>query len=280
MLKNQALYDFMCERSKELTEQWYETLDKSKGGVYGSTDPQTIEKVKRQNYEFHLRFCSMFIKAHDEFFRDFQQWIVQVAKDEAHLATPLADILEEFFRTQKQYFDLIKEFTFMNKEAVSYEQFAEWNQGVALAISEIVREFTIQNSKSAERRLNAQQEMIIEMSAPVILLTKDIGLLPLIGEINTYRAHIIFEKALSQSVRHNLETLFIDLSGVPIIDTMVAHQIFQLISGLKLIGVKTALSGIGPDIAQTAVQLGINFTDIEIYNTLAQAIKIRELKII
>lgn len=144
------------------------------------------------------------------------------------------------------------------------------------AIHSIILEFTKQHAKASVSRLNAQQEMIVEMSAPVISLTDEIGFLPLVGEISTYRAHVIFEKTLNQCVEKQLQKLFIDLSGVPIIDTMVAHQIFQVINGLKLIGVETALSGISPQIAQTSIQLGLNFNDIKIYNTLKQAVKNRD----
>lgn len=42
---------------------------------------------------------------------------------------------------------------------------------------------------------------------------------------------------------------------------MVAHQIFQLIDALNLLGVKSTLSGIRPKIAQTAIQLGLSFTN-------------------
>ncbi|MBT2638230.1 STAS domain-containing protein [Bacillus sp. ISL-39] len=38
--------------------------------------------------------------------------------------------------------------------------------------------------------------------------------------------------------------LFIDLSSVALNDTMVAHQIFQLLKSFKLIGGKTILFGI------------------------------------
>ncbi|PSL36315.1 rsbT co-antagonist protein RsbR [Planomicrobium soli] len=278
MLKNQELHDFLCEKNKELTAQWYETLDKSVGGVYGSNNPEAIERLKQQNYEFHMRFCSMFDTEEIECLENFQDWIMRVSKDEGHLSTPLAAILKEFFRTQLQYVNLIKEFAAMHKD-ISSEQLDLWKQAVILKTNEIILEFTVQHTAAAERRLNAQKEMIVEMSAPVILLTKEMGLLPLIGEIDTYRARIMFEKVLKQCHDASIERLFIDLSGVPIIDTMVAHQIFQLIDGLKIIGVKTALSGISPDIAQTAVQLGINFGEIEIYNTLTQAIKLQGLKV-
>jgi rsbT co-antagonist protein RsbR len=278
-LKNEKLHEFLCDKNKVLTEQWYETLDKSAGGVYSSSRPETIEKLKKQNHEFHERFCLMFSRDNVECIKDFQDWIVRLAKDEGHLATPLDAVLKEFFRTQQQYLQLIDEFAAL-EEGISQEQINAWSRAVVKTINDIILEFTAQSTKAAETRLNAQQEIIVEMSAPVILLTKEIGLLPLVGEINTYRAQIIFENVLQQCYKNSLERLFIDLSGVPIIDTMVAHQIFQLVGGLKIIGVKTALAGISPDIAQTAIQLGINFGDIEVYSKLEQAMKINNFEVI
>lgn len=278
MLKNEQLHDFLCQHNQKMTDEWYATLDKNKKGIYSSSDPKEIEKLKKQNFEFHVLFCSMFGIDHKEFITNFQEWIRQVAKDEAHLSTPLEEVLEEFFHTQKQYLQLIEEYYKANKDQVAHEQFVEWTLGVIDAISEIIQEFTAQNTEAAKQRLEAQQELIVEMSAPVILLSKQIGLLPLVGEINTHRSQVIFEKALEQSSRHNIDKLFVDLSGVPIIDTMVAQQIFQLIYGLKIIGVETALSGISPVIAQTAVQLGIQFDGIEVYGTLAQAMNKTPLK--
>ncbi|MGK7378043.1 STAS domain-containing protein [Planococcus sp. 1R117A] len=280
MLKNQELYEYLRGRTWEMTEYWYETLDKNKGGVYSTNNPNEIENLKRQNHDFHVQFCSMFSKEQDDFFKDFQEWIEEIATDDAHLATPIVVVIEEFFRTQQQYLEIIAEYASRYKEQVSFDELNQWNLGVVRAIGKVILEFTAQNTKVAQERLQAQQQMIVEMSAPVILLTKSSGFLPLVGEITTHRAQIIFEKTLKQCSKHNLERLVIDLSGVPIIDTMVAQQVFQLISGLNIIGVKAALSGISPVIAQTAVHLGIKFTDIEVYNTLAQALKVNQNELV
>lgn len=279
MLRDQALHNYLCNKAETLTEEWYQSLDKNRTGVYGSKNPDVIQKVKAQNTEFHLQFCKLFEESNTAYIEDFQDWIKTIANDDAHLNTPLEEIIEEFFRTQKQYLKLIEEYILQHEESISISIVMVWSQGIVDAINQIILQFTNQHTQAAENRLNAQQEMIIEMSAPVILLSKDVGFLPLIGEINTHRAQVIFEKALAQSSDRHLRKLFVDLSGVPIIDTMVAHQIFQLISGLKLIGVQTALSGISPEIAQTAVQLGLKFNDIEIHNTLAQAMELEKLKI-
>ncbi|MCQ6265454.1 STAS domain-containing protein [Fictibacillus sp. WQ 8-8] len=69
-----------------------------------------------------------------------------------------------------------------------------------------------------------------------------------------------------------IEHLYIDLSGVPIIDTMVAHNLFQVITSLKLLGVEVTLTGMRPELAQTVVALGISFEGFSIAGSLHQAL--------
>ncbi|PAF33903.1 RsbT co-antagonist protein RsbRB, partial [Terribacillus saccharophilus] len=54
MHRNKDLYLFLEQKAKELNDRWYEQLDKSNSsGVYASTDPETIQNLKKQNYDFH-----------------------------------------------------------------------------------------------------------------------------------------------------------------------------------------------------------------------------------
>jgi rsbT co-antagonist protein RsbR len=94
----------------------------------------------------------------------------------------------------------------------------------------------------------------------------------LIGDIDRERATFLLEHTLKQCTKLNIHHLLIDLSGVVKVDTMVAFQIYQLIKALKLINVDSTLSGIRPEIAKTAVQLGIDFNNIPIVSTLKRAI--------
>jgi rsbT co-antagonist protein RsbR len=122
---------------------------------------------------------------------------------------------------------------------------------------------TLENAKSA----------FIELSVPVIPLTKGVGVLPLIGNIDTERAQLLMEETLSNSSKLNLNHLIFDLSGVLIVDTMVAQQLFQVFDALKLTGVETILTGIRPEVAQTMVSLGLALHGITIKSNLEQALK-------
>jgi rsbT co-antagonist protein RsbR len=57
-----------------------------------------------------------------------------------------------------------------------------------------------------------------------------------------------------------------------LIHEMVAHQLFQLIQSLKLIGVKSTLSGIHPEIAHPSVRIGIEFNNLSVVPSIHKAL--------
>ncbi|RDU38764.1 STAS domain-containing protein [Neobacillus piezotolerans] len=124
-----------------------------------------------------------------------------------------------------------------------------------------------------KKNLDASKTAFLELSVPVVPLMNGIAILPLIGNIDTERAQLIMEEALQEAVKLKLTMLIIDLSGVMIVDTMVADQLFKVISALELLGVKSILTGIRPEIAQTVIKMGIDFRNVDIKVNLQQAFK-------
>ncbi len=272
MHRNPYLYEYLKENSIKLTEEWYETIDKlNTAGVYASNDPEVIKALKKQNHDFHLHFIELFNKGEQEFYRDFEPWIVEIASDVEHINTPIQYVIKEFKNVRNQYFKYVRKFAEMNP-TITRDEVDAWYDVILKEMDEVILRFVEATYKYSQSVLKAQQATINELSAPVISLSNHQGLLPLIGDIDTTRAKMILENTLKQCSKRDIHHLFVDLSGVAMIDTMVAHQIFQLLNALKLIGVKTTLSGIRPEIAQTAVQLGLSFKDKEIRTNLAQAL--------
>ncbi|WP_374054007.1 STAS domain-containing protein [Rossellomorea sp. FM04394] len=112
-----------------------------------------------------------------------------------------------------------------------------------------------------------------ELSAPIVPIANKIAILPLIGEIDTHRASSVMETALKKSSDLELDYLFIDISGVAIMDTMVSHNIYQIINALKMMGVQSVLTGIRPEVAHTLGNLGITFDDLKTSSSLKQALE-------
>ncbi|MCY8498500.1 STAS domain-containing protein [Bacillus atrophaeus] len=112
-----------------------------------------------------------------------------------------------------------------------------------------------------------------ELSVTVVPVAETIAVIPLVGAIDTHRAKLIMDISLNEGARLKLKHIILDVSGVPLIDTMVADQIFHIVNALRLTGIKVMITGIHPEIAQTIVSLGLDFGDIKTRATLQQALK-------
>ncbi|WP_100372053.1 STAS domain-containing protein [Bacillus sp. FJAT-45037] len=267
-----SLYKFFKENTWNLTEQWYDELDKTQEGVYSSTVEVIIQRLKDQNHQFHVNFAELFNDEETDAMARFNSWLDEIAQDQSHLDSRLDQIIGEFMNVQELYYQLIQQYVAYNNHEATHTQVYAWNRVITSSFKTIIQEFSKRHMEESERLLKSQQEMITELSSPIIRINQHIAILPLIGDIDTYRARVIFDQALNECNTLGVEHLVIDLSGVPIIDTMVANQIFQVVSGLELIGTNVGLSGIRPEIAQTAIQLGINFKHLKTYSSLAQAL--------
>jgi len=110
--------------------------------------------------------------------------------------------------------------------------------------------------------INAQMTAIHELSAPIIPIYGGVLVLPLIGAIDSRRAGMITTTLLDGITHRNTRIVLLDITGVPVVDTDVAHHLLQAARAVRLLGAELVLVGIRPEIAQTIVQLGVNLSDI------------------
>jgi rsbT co-antagonist protein RsbR len=136
-------------------------------------------------------------------------------------------------------------------------------------INQMVRNY----SGSWESIVSLQKVALEELSSPVIPLLDGITVMPLIGTIDTERAKLVMENLLEGVVKNQSEVVLIDITGVPVVDTMVAHHIIKAVEAVRLIGSKTILVGIRPEIAQTIINLGINLSDFPTRSTMKKGIE-------
>lgn len=127
----------------------------------------------------------------------------------------------------------------------------------------------ITSNQQLETKYNSTLE---ELSTPIIPIIQNLAILPLVGNIDTYRATLIMEKTLDQSRKLELDHMIIDLSGVVTMDTMVAKHLFDITEALSLMGVQVTLTGISPSISISAVQLGIDLHKLTIKSSLHNAL--------
>jgi rsbT co-antagonist protein RsbR len=161
----------------------------------------------------------------------------------------------------------------IEKKTISQLDILSSNKIIDPLIDEIIYTLIKIYEENNKEIVEVAYRALEELSVPIIPITEDIGIMSIIGEIDTRRSALIMETALNKSSSLKFKILFLDISGVEIIDTMVADNLFNVTYALKMLGVKTVITGIRPEIAQTTVRLGIDFKTINTKSTLAQALK-------
>lgn len=258
-----ALTYTILERKSELALQ-REAADEH---VYSKTITDSLTSWRENLIDIYGQSIS---KDQEETIDRLKQWGGKLVDLLVELELPLDVAIQEvrFYRdtighiikneAQKYQFNL----------DVFYEVISQFDA----VVDEAVYWLSISYTRSYTAKLMSAEYAMNELAIPLVRVTQKTGVLPIVGDLDTKRAQVLMDRALEQGTQHNLDYIIIDLSGVPIIDTMVADQIFKVIAALKLVGIETTLTGIRPEIAQTMVGFGIQFNSILTFSSLHQAL--------
>lgn len=125
-----------------------------------------------------------------------------------------------------------------------------------------------------EEIIQAQQQAIHDLSIPVIPIFDQIIIMPLVGSIDSLRAGEITRSLLAGISRHKAKIVIVDITGVPLIDTGVAGYLTKAIQAAHLKGAKTIVTGISEAVAETIVDLGIDWSEIITLSDLQTGLKV------
>jgi rsbT co-antagonist protein RsbR len=128
--------------------------------------------------------------------------------------------------------------------------------------------------KTREDVIGRQQKEMFELSTPVVELWQGILGLPIIGTIDSKRSQQVMETLLNRLAETQSEVAVIDITGVPVMDTVTAQHLLKTVTAARLMGADCIISGIRPQIAQTIVHLGVNLGDVTTKASMAGALAV------
>lgn len=246
----------VVDNNEVILDKWMKSIESMKEEGHTARISDTLFEATNQEFG-QVIFNSIRDGGSVQNFEEFAEKLI-------NLGWPLGYItegLQEFRRVVVNFILTEKEDVKSDYLANLLESADKWVEPI---ISQLVNEYT----GNWEQMLSLQRLALQELSAPLIPVIDDITVMPLIGTIDTERAKLIMENLLEGVIAHNAEVVLIDITGVPIVDTMVAHHIIQAAEAVRLIGSTCILVGIRPEIAQTIVSLGIDLSDFITKSTL------------
>ena len=147
-------------------------------------------------------------------------------------------------------------FTAVIDSLVMTEQAESENQRVQM---ERAYRSTVEEQREQQDHLRST---IRELSTPIIPVYAGILVLPLIGSIDSRRATEVTERLLEAITEQQAEIVIIDITGVSLIDTSTANHLLMTTRAANLLGSRVVLVGIGAEIAQTIVHLGVELNGL------------------
>jgi rsbT co-antagonist protein RsbR len=144
---------------------------------------------------------------------------------------------------------------------------------VQSANGEITHILTISNDITEQKQREEHQiRTLAELSTPLLKISNNTMVMPLIGVLDTQRVQMMINTLLHGVAESQAEIVIIDITGVPVVDTQVANTLIQAAQSVKLLGAQVILSGIRPEVAQILVSLGVDLSGIPTKSSLQAAI--------
>lgn len=120
--------------------------------------------------------------------------------------------------------------------------------------------------------MNAQAERMAELSTPLLPITNEIMVMPLIGIIDQARAEQVVSTALSGVSSSHASVLILDITGVRNATTEVARALLDAARSVSMLGAEVVISGVRAAVAQSLVDSAHTIQDIVTKATLKGAV--------
>ena len=171
------------------------------------------------------------------------------------------------FSLKQPVFDLLR-------REIKSEQLADISWAATTVLDALGLYTTETYQRGREEIIARQQQELLELSTPVVQLWHGVLALPLNGTLDSARTQVVMESLLQAVVETGSQIAIIDITGVPVVDTLVAQHLLKTVAAARLMGADCIISGIRPQIAQTIVHLGVEINDVITKATLADAFAI------
>ena len=127
-------------------------------------------------------------------------------------------------------------------------------------------------------------DLIRQASTPIAPVYDGILVVPLVGVFDAFRAQLLTETLLASVVQARAQVVILDISGVPVFDAQAADHVIRTSRAVRLLGTRLILVGLSPAVAQTIIELGVDFSNLITLSTLqaglARALTLLELEIV
>ncbi len=266
------LAEFLVSNLNFYTKEWIQYLQKNKSHIASFlTENGDLDYYEKYGHPILKVITENILQLRTEEIMDSAR---EMGISRAKTEFPIHLSWEIFQSIRGIIWNAIKSFYVESHNTLDMEQFFALERHVNDIIDLYIDSYTSYYVHYKEDLLKSHRETVDELTVPIIPITEKVCILPIVGNVDTYRARKIREKTLQRIKELKAEKLIIDISGVPYVDTAVVNHLFKIVKGIKLLGCATILTGISAEIADTMIELGVEVDNaLQTRSDLQQALQ-------
>jgi anti-anti-sigma regulatory factor/HAMP domain-containing protein len=180
-------------------------------------------------------------------------------------------------RSRDEIGEVAEAFNLMSRSiTASQEQLQAANRQLEETVHERTADLeeTVGQLQASLARQTDLDRQLRHAATPLIPVVPGVLLMPLIGALDAQRMADAAQSLLEQLEKTAVREVILDVTGVPTITSEVALALVELATALRLMGAKTILTGINPEVVQTLVSMGADLGGIQPVASLQSAVAI------
>ena len=248
------------EHRSELREEWADRINDAH--LLSAMTPQEVFDEVTSVYDNYVEVLETgSVEELRDYARDLSERIIPRGV-ETHEVVEIVLLLRDVLA--RSLFEKYREdFTMLNRVLNAYEPAA--NRIATTVAGSFVEE--------RERVIREQQDSLRELSTPVLQVRERLLILPIIGVLDSGRAHQLTDQLLQGIRTHRARVVVIDITGVPDVDESVADHLVKTVDASRLMGAGVIITGLSSEIAQTLVTIGVDLSKMNTVGDLQGGIE-------
>jgi rsbT co-antagonist protein RsbR len=117
-----------------------------------------------------------------------------------------------------------------------------------------------------------QAIMVEELSAPLLPISEEVLVMPLIGTLDEPRSRRVTETLLHGIVARRAALAILDITGVRAVDAEAVFGLMRAVQAVRLIGAEVVLTGLGPETALALARLDVDLRGVRTFLSLERGV--------
>ncbi|WP_163651812.1 PAS domain-containing protein [Listeria sp. PSOL-1] len=124
-----------------------------------------------------------------------------------------------------------------------------------------------------KQKMEKYQQVIENLTAPIIPINHRITILPIIGDIDNERMNVLIKKSLQYFQAHDMDHLILDFTGLITYHKNIIDDIVAFYKTLNLLGIQSIITGLSPKLVQEWTNAKDSLEKVATYHSVNQALK-------